>query len=176
MIKNARIIRLSDEYVFKPFDCGNKDLNDFLFDDAKAYRKRLLAVTYIVETDSDVVAYFSLSNDKISIPDSDKSTWRKIKKLFPHAKHRSDYPAVKIGRLAVNRKFQGENIGSDILKFVCHMFVSNNRTGCTFVTVDALCAAVPFYLRNGFNYLDKSIMDKPNADTCPLYFDLSQLI
>ena len=48
-----------------------------------------------------VLAYFSVSNDKISVPDSDKTTWRKIKALFPHSKHRSDYPAVKIGRLAV---------------------------------------------------------------------------
>lgn len=96
--------------------------------------------------------------------------------MFPHAKHRSDYPAVKIGRLAVNSKFQGENIGSDILKFVFQMFVSNNRTGCTFVTVDALRAAVPFYMRNGFHYLDKSLIDNSSEDTCPLYFDLSKMI
>lgn len=77
------------------------------------------------------MAYFSVSNDKIAIPDSDKSTWRKIKVLFPHSKHRSDYPAVKIGRLGVSLKYQHSRIGSDILNFVKDVFISNNRTGCS---------------------------------------------
>lgn len=41
---------------------------------------------------NDIVVYFSVSNDKISIPESDKATWKKIKKSFPHSKHRTDYP------------------------------------------------------------------------------------
>ena len=94
MTDNIRVVRLTQDYVFKSFDCGNQDLNSFLLSDSKAYAKRLLSVTYILETDEDIVAYFSVSNDKISVPDSDKATWRKIKSLFPHSKHRSDYPAV----------------------------------------------------------------------------------
>ena len=81
-------------------------MNDFLLSDSKPYLKKLLSVTYILETDDDIVAYFSVSNDKISVPDSDKATWRKIKALCPHSKHRSDYPAVKIGRLDVLRSYK----------------------------------------------------------------------
>lgn len=173
---DIRVIRLSEEYTFKAFDCGEDDLNNFLLEDAKAYAKRLVSVTYIMENDNEIIAYFSLSNDKIAIPDSDKATWRKIKKLFPHSKHRSDYPAVKIGRLGVNSKYQGAHIGTDILNFVKTMFLTNNRTGCSFVTVDALRSAVPFYLKNGFTYLDLQKADDESAPTCPLYFDLSQLI
>ena len=103
MTDNIRVVRLTHDYQFKSFDCGNQDLNDFLLSDSKPYLKKLLSVTYILETDDDIVAYFSVSNDKISVPDSDKATWRKIKALFPHSKHRSDYPAVKIGRLDVLR-------------------------------------------------------------------------
>ena len=117
-------------------------------------------MTYILETDEDIVAYFSVSNDKISVPDSDKATWRKIKSLFPHSKHRSDYPAVKIGRLAVNGKYRNNGIGSDILDFVKDLFITNNRTGCSFVTVDALKDAIPFYQKNGFKYLDKTTIDR----------------
>ena len=68
------IIKLDADYPFKPFDCGNQDLNDFLLIDSKNYQKKLLSVTYILETDKDIVAFFSVSNDKISIPDSDKAT------------------------------------------------------------------------------------------------------
>ena len=176
MDKGMRLVRLTDDYVFKPFDCGEKDLNEFLLYDSKEYLKRLVSVTYIIETDQQTVAFFSLSNDRVSISDSDKSTWRKIKRLFPHAKHRSDYPAVKIGRLGVDARFKGQHIGSDILSFVKTLFVTDNRTGCTFITVDALRNAIPFYEHNGFMVLDKSIADDETKETCPLYFDLFQLI
>ena len=156
MTDNIRVVRLTQDYQFKSFDCGNQDLNDFLLSDSKPYLNKLLSVTYILENDEDIVAYFSVSNDKISIPDSDKATWRRIKSLFPHSKHRSDYPAVKIGRLAVNSKYANNGIGSDILNFVKEYFISGNRTGCAFVTVDALREAIPFYLRNDFRYLDKT--------------------
>lgn len=176
MAEGMRLVRLTEEHVFKPFDCGVKDLNDFLLLDSKDYLRRLVSVTYIIETDDRTVAFFSVSNDRISISDSDKATWRKIKKLFPHAKHRSDYPAVKIGRLGVDLHYKGQHIGSDILSFVKRLFVTNNRTGCAFITVDALRNAVPFYLSNGFLLLDKSLGEEDSKETCPLYYDLFQLI
>jgi len=175
MTDNIRVVRLTQDYQFKSFDCSNQDLNDFLLSDSKPYLKKLLSVTYILENDKDIVAYFSVSNDKISIPDSDKGTWRKIKALFPHSKHRSDYPAVKIGRLAVNTKYAKNGIGSDILNFVKQFFISNNRTGCSFITVDALREAIPFYLKNDFKYLDKASASS-NSDTCLMYYDLTKLV
>lgn len=175
MTDNIRVVRLTQDYQFKSFDCSNQDLDDFLLSDSKPYLKKLLSVTYILENDKDIVAYFSVSNDKISIPDSDKATWRKIKALFPHSKHRSDYPAVKIGRLAVNTKYAKNGIGSDILNFVKQFFISNNRTGCSFITVDALREAIPFYLKNDFKYLDKASASS-NSDTCLMYYDLTKLV
>ena len=62
------IIKLDADYHFKPFDCGNQDLNDFLLIDSKNYQKKLLSVTYILQTEKDIAAFFSVSNDKISIP------------------------------------------------------------------------------------------------------------
>ena len=32
-----KIVRLTDSYDFKPFDCGEDDLNEFLLNDAKLY-------------------------------------------------------------------------------------------------------------------------------------------
>ena len=167
-----KIVRLTQEHVFKPFDCGEDDLNDFLLQDAKQYAKGLLAVTYVIEDDDSTVAFFSLSNDRISLLESDKATWRRIRSSFPHRKHRSDYPAVKIGRLGVNVGAQHQHIGTDILDFVKHTFIINNRTGCCFVTVDALRSAVSFYENNGFKPLRKV----NEGDTVPMYYDLTQLI
>lgn len=174
---NGRIIvRLTQDYAIKPFDCGNPDLNDFLLNDAKAYAKHLLAVTYLLEDDAELLAFFSVSNDRISINESDKATWRKIKKEFPHSKHRSDYPAVKIGRLGVNTNHQNEHLGRLIVNFVKDTFITNNRTGCAFVTVDALKEAIPFYQKNGFKFLKPSEADSSKKDTVPMYYDLTQLL
>ena len=167
-----KIVRLTQEHAFKPFDCGEEDLNDFLLEDAKQYVKGLLAVTYVIEDDDMTVAFFSLLNDRISLSESDKATWRRIRASFPHRKHRSDYPAVKIGRLGVNINAQRQHIGTEILDFVKQTFMTNNRTGCCFVTVDALQSAVPFYERNGFKPLRK----ENKGETVPMYYDLTQLV
>lgn len=97
MGSGMRLVRLTGSHVFKPFDCGDEDLNEFLLLDSKDYLRRLVSVTYLIETDERTVAFFSVSNDRIAISDTDKAAWRKIRALFPHAKHRRDYPAVKIG-------------------------------------------------------------------------------
>ncbi len=168
-----QLIRLAEDYSFGPFDCGEPDLNDFLLTDAKDYASQLLAVTYLIESTDGVDAYFALSNDRISLSDSDKATWRRIKKDFPHRKHRNDYPAVKIGRLAVDRRYQGRQIGTSILDFVKTTFVTNNRTGCCFITVDAIPDAVGFYESNGFLLLQSATMQ--NRGTVPMYYNLRKL-
>ena len=57
-----RIIRLTPDYKFGSFNCEEPDLNDFLLTDAKEYASRLLAVTYLIESNGDVAAFFSISN------------------------------------------------------------------------------------------------------------------
>lgn len=59
--------QINENKDIKPFDCGDADLNDFLFDDSKKYLEAMLAVTYILEdTEANkTVAYYCLLNDKI---------------------------------------------------------------------------------------------------------------
>lgn len=57
--------KLSQDYSIKPFDCGDADLNGFLFDDAKNYLTELMATTYLIEYNNYTVAYFCLLNDKV---------------------------------------------------------------------------------------------------------------
>ena len=169
-----KVVRLTQDYILKDFDCGNKDLNDFLLYDSKRYLESRLAVTYIIECDKNIAGFFSVSNDKLTVREVNKSAWRRVKQLFTHRKHRSDYPAVKVGRLAVDRRYQGNAIGSDILNFIKNMFVYNNRTGCVFVTVDALREALPFYIKNNFRCIDKKQIERDSI-TIQLYYNLNEL-
>lgn len=53
--------------TIKSFDCGDADLNDFLFSDASNYYNSMMALTYLLEDNEadKTVAYYSLLNDKI---------------------------------------------------------------------------------------------------------------
>mgnify|MGYP003509165004 FL=1 len=41
--------RLSDADELLPFDCGDEDLNNYLFSDALSYQNQLLSVTYYLD-------------------------------------------------------------------------------------------------------------------------------
>lgn len=174
--EGIRLVRLTEDHTFKPFDCGNNDLNHFLLDDSKEYLKNRISVTYVIENEIETIGYFSVSNDKLSIADTTKAKWRRNKRLFSYSMHRKDYPAVKIGRLAIDKGYQGTRIGSDILSFIKCMFKDNNRTGCAFITVDALPNALPFYIKNRFKCLDSDPEDATMAYTKQMYYDLNELI
>ena len=172
---NIRFVRLTPDNQQTSFYCGDIDLNEFLTRDAIDYQNSLLAVTYLVKEGDVTIGYVSIANDKISIHDSNKSGWRRIKKSFNHSKHRADYPAVKIGRLAVDKDYQDKDIGTIIIDFIKCSFIDNNRTGCIFVTVDALRSALPFYIKNKFKFLDDSQLNV-DSHTVLLYYNLTELI
>lgn len=181
MDDNLGLIRLTPDYDILPFDCGDDDLNKFLLNDAKAYQEKLLAVTYLVEAKDKTVLYFCLSNDKVTKYETGKSLWRKIKSYFPHSKHRKDYPAVKIGRLAVHSDFQHkkeERWGSSVLDYIKEWMTDENKTGCRFITVDAYRDAVDYYYRNKFKFMGTEEENRYlNTDDpiIAMYFDLAEI-
>ena len=170
--------RLEAGEAIAAFNCGDEDLNDFILNEAPLYNDAFLAVTYVIENrqTKEIVAFFSLSNDRVSLSDFDSTTEfnRFRRKRFVNEKRLKSYPAVKIGRLGVSESVKGLAWGSRILNLVKWMYMSNNRAGCRFVTVDAYKNAVPFYEKNKFNLLLSAI---PEEDTTvPMYFDLKDLI
>ena len=63
------VTHLNTDYEFKSFNCGNTDLNDFLFADSKIYLKYLRYTTTLLETENRIIAYYSLANDLLKISD-----------------------------------------------------------------------------------------------------------
>ncbi|MCD7924737.1 MAG: GNAT family N-acetyltransferase [Bacteroides sp.] len=171
------IRRLRRKEAVESFDCGDADLNDFILKESMLYRQALLAVSYVMENkqdSSDVSAYFSLANDKVSLNDfENKTEFNRFRKhRFVNEKRLKSYPAVKICRLGVDLSMKGQYVGTFLLNFIKSYFVINNKTGCRFLTVDAYADAIPFYLKNGFVPLNDEDAD---ADTRLLYFDLATI-
>jgi GNAT superfamily N-acetyltransferase len=172
--KNACIVRLNNDTEVKSFESGNEDLNNFLLNDAKDYLASLLSVTYIIQSGSDTVAYYCLSNDRLSQQPEEKSIWNKINRLISNKKRRKSYPAVKIGRLAVSKKFANAGIGTMIIRTIKGLYKNSflQHAGCRFITVDAYKDALPFYEKNKFKYLTEN--DKDDA-TRIMYLDLKAI-
>lgn len=174
-----RILRYNPERPVTDFDCGDEDLNDFIINEAHAYQKALLAVTYLVESTEtgELLAYFSLANDRVSLSDFEtKTEFNKFRsKRFRQQKRLKSYPAVKLCRLAVSTKARGMHLGTKLLDYINLFFTDNNKTGCRFVTVDAYRGALDFYFKNDFALLNPSEKDT-DSNTCLLYFDLNEVL
>jgi GNAT superfamily N-acetyltransferase len=165
-LENGEItkVRLTDTYSIKPFDCGVADLNDFLFNDAKTHLKYLSSVTYLFETKDKTIAYYSLRNDLLRIdPHIDKDFDKEISNIIAdkdysfllEMKDISTHPSAKIGRFAVDMEFQRCGYGTQILNSIIVSFLNNNKTGCQFLTVDAInnMDTLRFYEKNEFSYV-----------------------
>ena len=167
------LIELTPDYEVTEFDCGDEQLNKFLFEDAKPSLALRVANTFILVDDGRVAAYFCLLNDKVSKDEIIGSRWKKVRANFPQSKQFRSYPTIKIGRFAVSINYRGKNIGTDLMDSIKAMLhAEHGRSAFRFITVDAYAAAIPFYLRNGFVPLNEEDADEP---TRLLYFDLNDL-
>lgn len=166
----------ADFDALREFDCGHDELNEFFREDAWGYKEELLATIFSLRSIevtsgklSPPVAFVSFNNDSIHLYEKQRI------RIFPPkkaARHKS-FPAVKIGRLAVEKSLQRQNIGTHLLNIIKQLFLTNNRTGCRFITVDALNEdlILRFYEKNYFQYLHNK--DK-KSETRIMYFDLKR--
>ena len=81
------LIELTPNYEVTEFDCGDEQLNKFLFEDAKPSLALRVANTFILVDDGRVAAYFCLLNDKVSKDEIIGSRWKKVRANFPQSKH-----------------------------------------------------------------------------------------
>lgn len=170
-LSGKALLRLSGNLQIKPFDCGDADLNDFLFNDSKNYLNKLLAVTYLLESEDRTLGFFSMLNDRISVEQvQSNSFWNRIfKKKMPYGKRFKSYPAVKLGRLGIDKSVQGLGFGGLILDYIKAYFVDENRTGCLYLTVDAYKQSLEFYEKNDFTYFTERDKD---LDTRQMFYCL----
>jgi GNAT superfamily N-acetyltransferase len=168
-----RFVRMGvDDWRDPQFDSGNEELNQFYFDQSRSYLRELLAVSYSWQVAERTVAFFSVSNDAIAIEQANPRNpfWR----VFPNRKRLRVMPAVKIGRFAVDASHRRNGHGSKLMDFIKLWFVTENKTGCRFIILDALNdpVALAFYEKNGFAYLNRN---DSTDETRLMYFDLRTL-
>lgn len=102
------IEKLRSTHDLDAFDCGKEPLNHFLKRYALASQQANSAQTYVVTCDRVVVGYYSLAAGSVS---QEAATGRIRKGLARHP-----IPVILLARLAVDRTWTGQGMGSALLK------------------------------------------------------------
>lgn len=162
----------------KDFDCGFKDLNDFLKDDALKQQKESVNVTYlwVSKQNTDLIGYITLCTDSIHLFGEKKEEMKQIGISY------KALPALKICRMAINGKYLHRKIGTKMIAFCISLVLKINKmAGCRFLTLEAKNnpdtpeeqRPIHFYKKLGFTVIKER---KQNAAYIPLYKDLKPLI
>lgn len=88
----------------------------------------------------------------------EKSTKYDIKNQLSIKSKNKLLPAIKIGRFAIDKRYSGNGIGSDVLLNILYNIknISENSVGLRFVVVEGYVKAYKFYTEyNNFSNLKK---------------------
>lgn len=138
------IVPLTSAHRRDDFDCGEPALNEFIRRYARQQQSRDFSRTYVVASadGATVEAFITLSVGQVAAIE-----------LPPDLKlPRYPVPVFKIGRLAVDLRAQGRDLGRELTRFALSLALDmSGRVGIHAVVVDAKSAAIrAFYQRLGF--------------------------
>ncbi len=159
----VRRIESSDQTV--KFDCGNQQLNEYLHRYARQDQRRMFGVTYVAvcaPPSPAVIGYFTLANTSIPRNGLPEKALKGLPKY-------QEVPAFLLGRLAVDRSYQGKQIG-ELLLSRCfeHCLTIAKCSGARFLIADVKPSAVTWYERYGFQRVEGSA----NPDSTKMLIDL----
>ena len=164
-------LRISD------FDCGDADINEFLKDDAFNYQEQKIANTYcFIDRNEEIIAFFSISNDCLNDLGYSNNAWNRFHRRIklPNEKRIRQYPSMKIGRLGINKSYQGRGLANQLMDFIKGWTTLELKPACRLLLLDAYnkTQQLNYYVKNDFQFLlDDDIKDKTRL----MYFDLSRL-
>lgn len=102
---------LDKKHNREDFDCGKELLNNYLKNQAGQDVKRKLSACFVLsESETNTIkGYYTLSNNSISIHSFSEQIQKKLPKSY------TSIPTTLLGRLAIDKKYQGAGIGKILL-------------------------------------------------------------
>jgi GNAT superfamily N-acetyltransferase len=126
------------------FDCGRPEQNAYLYESARRDTENLASVTHLFFIKGIFAGYITLTSDGLRLASSEKDKGLRYTEL----------PAMKLGQLGVDLRFQGRGFGAFLIGYavdVARQLSASLGVGCRYVTVDAQPDLVTWYERLGFD-------------------------
>ena len=154
-----RFEALSADHDRAAFHCGEPALDRYLQTQATQDIRRHVANCFVAieVVTSRLAAYYTLSAASIPLVDLPPEETKRLPR-YPTV------PAVRIGRLAVDQKFQGRGVGAALLMNAVHRALQSDAAACTLLVEAKNDQAVAFYRRYGF----RSLTSRPRTLFLPL--------
>ena len=137
-----QMIPYTDRHDVSGFESTSSELNGFLKEDALKNQEELFSKTYLCCRSNQLVGYVAFTTDIIRKKDIRKEEQIEI----PY----KEYPAIKIARLAVDKKYERRGVGRFLLlAAVGKALKISDEVGCRFITVDSKQDSIEFYEKSG---------------------------
>jgi GNAT superfamily N-acetyltransferase len=146
---------ISRQMSREDFDCGNENLNLYLRQSARQHHEKGISKTFVAlpQAGSTIIGgYYSVCMAQIEFSSTPERTQKGIPREYP-------IPAMRITRLAVDRRFQSQGLGQELLMEALGRALRLSLEVAVYaVVVDAINEqAKLFYLKYGFvPYEDQS--------------------
>ena len=142
-------------------------LKTYLKKQAKKHHTRHLARTFVIveEGKNTILAYASVLCTQI------RAEVVEGEPDFPY----TDYPALKLARLAVDHRYQKRGIGDVLVNFILSMARDQimPHAECRFLVLDAKPGSVKFYERKGFSKIGE--IPDGDAPLTSMFVDLYKI-
>ncbi|MBI2798773.1 MAG: GNAT family N-acetyltransferase [Gammaproteobacteria bacterium] len=141
-----QIMSLTGDHNRRSFDCGREELNLWLRNIAKQHQEKGLSKTFVANLEEDparICGYYALTLAEVETTALPTSRRKKLPRVIP---------GVRLGRLAIDRDFQGRHLGELLLMdSIVRVGRIREHAGVVGLFVDALDeSAANFYRRYGF--------------------------
>ena len=129
------ILHRNHEKIIANFETDTTELKEFLVENALRNQEWLISKTFLwfLKPRKELAAYITFMTDAIKIKGTYLQPFFNKKGItYPYI------PALKIGRLCVDKRFEGNGIGTKMVIFAMKTSIGlNDMASCRFITVDA---------------------------------------
>lgn len=154
----------------KEFESGQADLDHFFrrYAGQNQFRHHI-GVTYIA-TDEDIIfGYMTVAMGTLEVEELPEK--KSLPEHYP-------LPILRLGRLAVDNRYQGQGIGKQLLRHAFKLALQQRDTvGCVGVVIDAKTEAIEFYQKFGFRLIDELMEGevRGNPPPKPLFLPIKSI-
>jgi len=153
-----RLARLDAAHDSVSFNCGSEPLNRYLWEQVTQDVRRRVTFCFVASVDGTRIAgYYTLASASLLLTDLPAD----IKKKLPRY---PTVPAVRMGRLAVDKAFKGQGLGGALLADALDRAVSSEIASYAMIVDAKDAATVAFYQHHSFI----AMTDKPLTLFLPL--------